>query len=124
MKKYIVFLILLPVLLSCEKESDNLIFREDLYGLWECTDDDKDTLYIDFGLIKLKDSLVYLSYYHYKLEGDSIALRYFGLNEVGPFEGKCQIRFLNKKKEYLGMYNFSKIYGSFSGNEFRKITEE
>jgi len=123
MKVYYLFFFLLLLVFSCEKQGDDPIYREDLYGLWQCTDEDNDTLAIDFGLIKLKDSVVYLSYYHYKLEGDSIALRYVGLNDVGPFEGKCQIRFLDQKNQHLGIYNFSEMSGSFTGNEFRRILE-
>ena len=126
MKSYVIIFLSFFLLISCEKENENVISKEDLLGKWINTLNKLDTLYFTDSLLYRTHFRAFDSgfhhFYNYKLKVDSIELEYLGLDKIGIFYPFVNRINLTSKKERIIIEDFKRVYPAYNGDEFDKMT--
>lgn len=106
---------------SC-KEEKSLDRSNDLNGNWINTASSKDTLYIKDAIILRSDTITGETRHSYlfRLENDSIDIRYNGFYYIYTPEAKLKIQ-LSNKKDTLKIIGFSTYFPYYKGDVFRKL---
>lgn len=124
MKMKLIIIIVLSILIRCQKESvsKNEINSSNLLGTWVNVLINQDTIQITDSLIKRRniDAKCFCHLYKYYIKEDSIVLTYLGLDKIAilPYHKKI---FLNKSKDSLTVRNLNIVYPSIQGEIFRKL---
>jgi hypothetical protein len=123
MKIYLFLLMSLFTTISCKKEINDTIKKENVLGKWVNVNLNMDTLFFGDNSIKRIDTITMLwkHSYSYLLNKDSIKIKYTGEYYIEVVESSHLI-LLNNDKSVLTIMGLQNYFPKYKGNQFRKIS--